>query len=69
MMSDVFSAISANEECHIGVYILLNSIGKGCFVKVRLARHILAGTEVAVKALTRQDSSEDFREVNCLKSY
>ncbi|KAF6114577.1 hypothetical protein HJG60_010542 [Phyllostomus discolor] len=47
-MSNNFAAITANEY-HTGNSILLNTIDKGFFAKVRLARHILTGTEVAVK--------------------
>lgn len=61
------AAIPANEERHIGDYILLNIIGKGSFAEVRLAWHTLTGTDVAVKVVNLQGSSEDLRELHCLK--
>ncbi|XP_072094844.1 MAP/microtubule affinity-regulating kinase 3-like [Mobula birostris] len=41
----------ADEQAHIGNYRLLKSIGKGNFAKVKLARHILTGREVAIKII------------------
>ncbi|MEE6512689.1 hypothetical protein FKM82_019843 [Ascaphus truei] len=41
-------ATSADEQPHIGNYRLLKTIGKGNFAKVKLARHVLTGKEVAV---------------------
>ncbi|XP_011361609.1 serine/threonine-protein kinase MARK2-like [Pteropus vampyrus] len=61
-------AAISDKEPHIGHYKLLNTIGEGSFAKVRLARHILTGTEVAVKVINRQGSYRPFREVLSLKS-
>lgn len=47
------SATSADEQPHIGNYRLLKTIGKGNFAKVKLARHILTGKEVAVKIIDK----------------
>ena len=65
-MSNDFAATSTNEECHIGSYILLNTIREGSFAKIRLPQHILTGTEVAVKIMNTWDSFEVFK-VHCLK--
>lgn len=62
-----FAAIS-DKEPHIGHYKLLNTIGEGSFAKVRLARHILTGTEVAIKVINRHGSYRPFREVLSMKS-
>lgn len=51
-MSHVLAAISAKQESHVGHYQLLNTLGQGSFAKVRWGRHILVGTEVAVKVRT-----------------
>lgn len=61
------AAIPTNKEQHIGGYILLNTIGKGSFAEVRLAWHTLPGTDVAVKIVNLRGSSEDLRELHCLK--
>uniref|UniRef100_A0A8B9P2V5 non-specific serine/threonine protein kinase n=1 Tax=Apteryx owenii TaxID=8824 RepID=A0A8B9P2V5_APTOW len=47
------SATSADEQPHIGNYRLLKTIGKGNFAKVKLARHVLTGKEVAVKIIDK----------------
>ncbi|XP_042747395.1 serine/threonine-protein kinase MARK2-like, partial [Lagopus leucura] len=47
------SAASADEQPHIGNYRLLKTIGKGNFAKVKLARHVLTGKEVAVKIIDK----------------
>ncbi|CAB1351355.1 unnamed protein product, partial [Coregonus sp. 'balchen'] len=47
-------ATTAEETPHIGNYRLLKTIGKGNFAKVKLARHVLTGTEL-------------FREVRIMK--
>ncbi|XP_075043810.1 serine/threonine-protein kinase MARK2 isoform X4 [Mixophyes fleayi] len=63
---------SADEQPHIGNYRLLKTIGKGNFAKVKLARHVLTGKEVAVKIIdkTQMNSSslqKLFREVKIMK--
>ncbi|XP_061693121.1 serine/threonine-protein kinase MARK1 isoform X3 [Syngnathoides biaculeatus] len=47
------SFTSAEEHPHIGNYRLLKTIGKGNFAKVKLARHVLTGREVAVKIIDK----------------
>ncbi|XP_062312011.1 serine/threonine-protein kinase MARK2-like, partial [Osmerus eperlanus] len=66
-------ATTAEETPHIGNYRLLKTIGKGNFAKVKLARHVLTGKEVAVKIIdkTQLNSSSlqkvTFREVRIMK--
>ncbi|XP_075401667.1 serine/threonine-protein kinase MARK2 isoform X1 [Tenrec ecaudatus] len=66
------SAPSADEQPHIGNYRLLKTIGKGNFAKVKLARHILTGKEVAVKIIDKTQLNSSslqklFREVRIMK--
>lgn len=56
-MSNDFAAISADQEPHIGLYKLLDTIGKSSFTKVRLGQHILTRIDVAVKVIHWQGSS------------
>ncbi|XP_073410659.1 serine/threonine-protein kinase MARK2-like [Dendrobates tinctorius] len=63
---------SADEQPHIGNYRLLKTIGKGSFAKVKLARHVLTGEEVAVKILDKTQLNSSslqklFREVRIMK--
>ncbi|EPY86833.1 serine/threonine-protein kinase MARK2 isoform d [Camelus ferus] len=59
------SATSADEQPHIGNYRLLKTIGKGNFAKVKLARHILTGKEVAVKIIDKtQLNSSSLQKVS-----
>uniref|UniRef100_A0A671Q1J9 non-specific serine/threonine protein kinase n=1 Tax=Sinocyclocheilus anshuiensis TaxID=1608454 RepID=A0A671Q1J9_9TELE len=44
---------TADEQPHIGCYRLLKTIGKGNFAKVKLAKHVLTGKEVAVKIIDK----------------
>ncbi|TSP25429.1 Serine/threonine-protein kinase MARK1 [Bagarius yarrelli] len=44
---------SMDEQPHVGNYRLLKTIGKGNFAKVKLARHVLTGREVAVKIIDK----------------
>ena len=54
-------AISADEEAHIDNYEILHTIGEGNISKVKLAWHILTGTEVAIKVIKKsQQSSSSF---------
>ncbi|XP_006808677.1 MAP/microtubule affinity-regulating kinase 4 [Neolamprologus brichardi] len=46
-------ASCSDEQPHIGNYRLLKTIGKGNFAKVKLARHILTGREVAIKIIDK----------------
>lgn len=59
------------EEPTIGKYKLLKTIGKGNFAKVKLARHVPTGKEVAIKIidktqLTQGSLQKLFREVSVL---
>nr|XP_033810031.1 serine/threonine-protein kinase MARK2 isoform X2 [Geotrypetes seraphini] len=65
-------ATSADEQPHIGNYRLLKTIGKGNFAKVKLARHVLTGKEVAVKIIDKTQLNSSslqklFREVRIMK--
>ena len=42
-----------SENAHIGRYRLLKTIGKGNFAKVKLARHLPTGIEVAIKIIDK----------------
>ena len=44
---------AGGEEPHIGKYRLLKTIGKGNFAKVKLAKHIPTGKEVAIKIIDK----------------
>lgn len=66
-MSSDLATIFANEECHIGDYLLLNTIGKGSFAEVWLAWHMLTKTEAVVKAISHWGFSIFFQEVYCFK--
>ncbi|XP_044285331.1 serine/threonine-protein kinase MARK1 isoform X6 [Varanus komodoensis] len=67
------SITSTNEDHpHIGNYRLLKTIGKGNFAKVKLARHVLTGREVAVKIIDKTQLNPTslqklFREVRIMK--
>lgn len=52
----------------IGHYQLLHTIGEGSFAKVKLARHILTGVEVAVKAINRRGAYRPLQEIKTMKS-
>ncbi|XP_026879668.2 serine/threonine-protein kinase MARK2 isoform X3 [Electrophorus electricus] len=65
-------ATAADEQPHIGNYRLLKTIGKGNFAKVKLARHVLTGKEVAVKIIDKTQLNSSslqklFREVRIMK--
>ncbi|KAM6359418.1 MAP/microtubule affinity-regulating kinase 3 isoform 20-T20 [Alca torda] len=65
-------ASCADEQQNIGNYRLLKTIGKGNFAKVKLARHILTGREVAVKIIDKAQLNPTslqklFREVRIMK--
>lgn len=66
------SFTSTDEQPHIGNYRLLKTIGKGNFAKVKLARNILTGREVAVKIIDKTQLNPTslqklFREVRIMK--
>ncbi|EPQ17009.1 Serine/threonine-protein kinase MARK2 [Myotis brandtii] len=67
-MFNVFAAHSPYKEHSIGEYLLLKTIGKGASSEVRLARHMLTGAQVVVKAISTQGISKFFQEVDCFKS-
>nr|DBA27277.1 TPA: hypothetical protein GDO54_011440 [Pyxicephalus adspersus] len=65
-------ASTTDEQPHIGNYRLLKTIGKGNFAKVKLARHVLTGREVAVKIIDKTQLNPTslqklFREVRIMK--
>lgn len=49
----VSSRSRTSEEPHIGKYKLLKTIGKGNFAKVKLAKHVPTGKEVAIKIIDK----------------
>lgn len=56
-------------EEHIGKYRLLKTIGKGNFAKVKLAKHLPTGKEVAIKIIDKTQLNPSslqklFREVS-----
>ncbi|XP_077283664.1 serine/threonine-protein kinase MARK2-like isoform X2 [Arctopsyche grandis] len=60
------------EEPHIGKYKLLKTIGKGNFAKVKLAKHVPTGKEVAIKIIDKTQLNPGslqklFREVRIMK--
>ncbi|KAM3590363.1 uncharacterized protein V6R79_008215 [Siganus canaliculatus] len=66
------SSTTSDEQPHIGNYRLLKTIGKGNFAKVKLARHVLTGKEVAVKIIDKTQLNSSslqklFREVRIMK--
>uniref|UniRef100_A0A673C3E3 non-specific serine/threonine protein kinase n=1 Tax=Sphaeramia orbicularis TaxID=375764 RepID=A0A673C3E3_9TELE len=66
-------ALCSDEQPHIGNYRLLKTIGKGNFAKVKLARHILTGREVAIKIIDKTQLNPTslqklFREVRIMKT-
>jgi len=67
------SSRRAGEEPHIGKYRLLKTIGKGNFAKVKLAKHIPTGKEVAIKIIDKTQLNPGslqklFREVRIMKT-
>eukprot|EP00066_Takifugu_rubripes_P028222 XP_011617488.1 PREDICTED: serine/threonine-protein kinase MARK2 [Takifugu rubripes] len=66
------STTTSEDQPHIGNYRLLKTIGKGNFAKVKLARHVLTGKEVAVKIIDKTQLNSSslqklFREVRIMK--
>ncbi|RUS70223.1 hypothetical protein EGW08_022016 [Elysia chlorotica] len=62
----------ANDEPHIGKYRLIKTIGKGNFAKVKLAKHVPTGKEVAIKIIDKTQLNPSglqklFREVRIMK--
>ncbi|XP_060774192.1 serine/threonine-protein kinase MARK2 isoform X8 [Neoarius graeffei] len=63
---------TTDEHPHVGNYRLLKTIGKGNFAKVKLAKHVLTGKEVAVKIIDKTQLNSSslqklFREVRIMK--
>ncbi|TEA39078.1 hypothetical protein DBR06_SOUSAS1710192, partial [Sousa chinensis] len=48
------TANSADKEAHTDDYEILHTTGEGSFAKVKLAWHILTGTQVAVKVIKKR---------------
>ncbi|XP_036730200.1 serine/threonine-protein kinase MARK2-like [Balaenoptera musculus] len=72
-MMQGLTAKSAGKEAHIDDFEILHTIGEGTFGKVKLVRHILTGTQVAVKVIKKRRQSFSsvqalFREVCSLKA-
>jgi len=62
----------ANDDAHIGKYKLIKTIGKGNFAKVKLAKHLLTGRDVAIKVINKKEMSTTnlsklMREVRIMK--
>ncbi|MEQ2302599.1 MAP/microtubule affinity-regulating kinase 3 [Ameca splendens] len=59
-----------SQQPHVGNYRLLKTIGKGNFAKVKLARHILTGREVAIKIIdkTQLNPNSLQKVLYCLQS-
>ena len=62
------AATPSEEQPRVVCYELLHTIGEGTFAKVKLARHILTGIEVAVKIIRWERSHRPFREVQSMKT-
>ncbi|XP_060582086.1 MAP/microtubule affinity-regulating kinase 3-like isoform X3 [Ruditapes philippinarum] len=70
--SRVSSSKSRTDEPHIGKYRLIKTIGKGNFAKVKLAKHVPTGREVAIKIIDKTQLNPSslqklFREVRIMK--
>ncbi|XP_017282920.1 MAP/microtubule affinity-regulating kinase 3 isoform X1 [Kryptolebias marmoratus] len=66
------SAATGDDSPHVGNYRLLKTIGKGNFAKVKLARHVPTGREVAIKIIDKTQLNPTslqklFREVRIMK--
>ncbi|XP_062378525.1 MAP/microtubule affinity-regulating kinase 3a isoform X1 [Sardina pilchardus] len=65
-------SVAEDQPPHVGNYRLLKTIGKGNFAKVKLARHILTGREVAIKIIDKTQLNPTslqklFREMRIMK--
>lgn len=68
----ISSSRTRTEEPHIGKYRLIKTIGKGNFAKVKLAKHVPTGREVAIKIIDKTQLNPSslqklFREVRIMK--
>ncbi|XP_013782358.1 MAP/microtubule affinity-regulating kinase 3-like isoform X2 [Limulus polyphemus] len=66
------SRTRSSDEPHVGRYRLLKTIGKGNFAKVKLAKHLPTGKEVAIKIIDKTQLNPSslqklFREVRIMK--
>ncbi|XP_061563359.1 MAP/microtubule affinity-regulating kinase 3-like isoform X2 [Cololabis saira] len=66
------AAAGGDDVPHVGNYRLLKTIGKGNFAKVKLARHVRTGREVAIKIIDKTQLNPTslqklFREVRIMK--
>uniref|UniRef100_A0A1I8FYX6 non-specific serine/threonine protein kinase n=1 Tax=Macrostomum lignano TaxID=282301 RepID=A0A1I8FYX6_9PLAT len=69
----VSSSGGSFEEPHIGNYRLMKTIGKGNFAKVKLAKHVVTGKEMAVKIIDKTQLNSSslqklHREVKIMKT-
>lgn len=65
-------ATSGGDDVYIGKYKLIKTIGKGNFAKVKLAKHLPTGREVAIKIIDKTQLNPTslqklFREVRIMK--
>ena len=63
---------SNQEDVYVGKYKLIKTIGKGNFAKVKLAKHLPTGREVAIKIIDKTQLNQTslqklFREVRIMK--
>jgi len=63
---------TSSEDVYIGKYKLIKTIGKGNFAKVKLAKHLPTGREVAIKIIDKTQLNQTslqklFREVRIMK--
>jgi len=68
----ITSRSRTSDEPHIGKYRLMKTIGKGNFAKVKLAKHVPTGREVAIKIIDKTQMNPSslqklFREVRIMK--
>jgi MAP/microtubule affinity-regulating kinase len=65
-------ATRSSDEPHIGKYRLIKTIGKGNFAKVKLAKHLPTGRQVAIKIIDKTQLNPSslqklYREVRIMK--
>ncbi|XP_057315201.1 serine/threonine-protein kinase MARK2-like isoform X3 [Hydractinia symbiolongicarpus] len=63
---------TAGDDVYVGKYKLIKTIGKGNFAKVKLAKHLPTGREVAIKIIDKTQLNQTslqklFREVRIMK--
>lgn len=66
------SGTSSGDDVYVGKYKLIKTIGKGNFAKVKLAKHLPTGREVAIKIIDKTQLNQTslqklFREVRIMK--